>query len=77
MAPVRTAVTEKLAAAVSLSVSLVRTLPVASLPAVAFATPPASTAVPLSSTPTGASLTGTSASVSVELWVPPLPSETV
>ena len=57
--PVRTAVTLRLAAAVSTSVSLVSTEPVALLPAVPLAVPPASTAMLVSLTPTGASLTGT------------------
>ena len=60
LAPVRIAVTTPFRAGVSsrsTSLSLMSTLPVALLPAVPLAMPPASKAVPLSSLATGASLT--------------------
>ncbi|MCY1407598.1 hypothetical protein D9M71_229040 [compost metagenome] len=61
--------------AVSTSVSLASTLPVASLPKVLLKTPPASTAVPSSSTPTGVSLAPWMVTVTVVLLVAPARSE--
>ncbi|MNQ82798.1 hypothetical protein D3C85_978600 [compost metagenome] len=55
----------------STSVSLVNTLPTASLPGVPLNTPPASAAVPLSFTPTGVSLAPSMVTVRVAVAVAP------